>query len=328
MARITIDDIAAEIGVSRQTVSRAMNGKPDISAATREKVFEASRRLGYKPSRFASNLARSRPKRAIGFVVESFRNPFYSELVADLLERIDGRDWQVVVSSREGAPDLALVGELASDVDVIVGYLSDSEVEVATAIRGTPVILVDRDASAEGFHTIRIDFDAGMAALIDGLRERGAKHIGLLETTVVGRQYHPSSRRRAFESHVDADSRQRVVVCEAEQQSASAGADGIRQLLKAYPDTDTVIAFSDLMAMGALSAAASDGLRVPQDVRIVGIDGLSLTGITSPPLSSLEIVGPAMSQTIIEIVEQVLLREASGAISRSVVPVPRWRGST
>lgn len=64
--RVTIEDIAAEVGVSRQTVTRAMNGMPRISPQTRERVLEASRRLGYQPSRFAKNLASNTKTRAIG----------------------------------------------------------------------------------------------------------------------------------------------------------------------------------------------------------------------------------------------------------------------
>lgn len=327
MPKITIDEIAAELGVSRQTVSRAWNNKTDISEATRARVLEASERLGYKPSRFASNLARNRRSTAIGFVVESFRNPFYSELIADFLDLATTRNWQVAVSSHEGTPDLELVGRLADDVDVIVGYLSDPTDAIARAAKGTPVILMDRPSDTKGVHSLRLDFDRGMDSLISQLRERGSCRFGMIESQDLGHEYSPSTRRQAFEKHVDVDSARAVVVQEAGPNSVAAGAQGFDALLEAFPETDTVIAFSDLMAMGALARAGERGIRVPDDVRIVGIDGLSLGEITNPPMSSLGLVGPQTSERIAEIVELSLADSAASIERRTIVPVPVWRAS-
>ncbi|MEU5870844.1 LacI family DNA-binding transcriptional regulator [Glycomyces sp. NPDC047369] len=325
--RVTIEDIAREAGVSRQTVTRAMNGMPRISEATRARVLEVSERLGYRPSRFAANLARSAKTTTVAFVVDSFRNPYYSELTADLLDAASARGWQMTISSHENESETALVGRLASEVDAVVGYFSEPDGALVTAARGAPLVLLGRTATAEGLHSVDFDFDTAFKGLADELRARGARRFGLLESQPLGAVYEPSSRRIAYEGAVDADSAAAVVVCEAPPQSVDAGELGFDRLMDRFPDTDTVIAFSDLIAMGALRAAHRRGIDVPGRVRLVGVDGLSLGAVTSPALTSLAILGPDLTREIADVVERALSGAAGPAERRRVVPAVLWRES-
>lgn len=320
--RVTIEDIAAEVGVSRQTVTRAMNGMPRISPQTRERVLEASRRLGYQPSRFAKNLASNTKTRAIGFVVESFRNPYYSEFTAELLSLTAARGWQMNVSSQEVASPLELPRRLAGEVDVVVGYFDSDPLELVTATQGIPVILIGEAPQLPGLHSVSIDFGTGVETLLEGLRQRGSKRFGLLETNLVTRDYRHSDRRRAYERHAGPDSREAIVVCDMDLRSIDAGAVGFRQLMREHPETDTVVAFTDLMAMGALSAAHADGLVVPGDVRIVGTDGLSLGSLTVPPLSSLDVIHCGLAEAVTDLIERVLDGTAEPSEHVTVTPLP------
>ncbi|WP_335988320.1 LacI family DNA-binding transcriptional regulator [Glycomyces sp. MUSA5-2] len=326
--RVTIEDIAREAGVSRQTVTRAMNGMPRISEATRARVLEVSERLGYRPSRFAANLARSAKTTTIAFVVDSFRNPYYSELTADLLDAASARGWQMTIASHENADELTLIARLATEADAVVGYFSEpDEAALMTAARSAPLVALGRTATAEGLHSVDLDFDTALAGLVKELRERGARRFGLLESQPLGAVYEPSSRRIAYEGAVDADSAAAVVVCEAPPQSVDAGEAGFDRLMDAFPDTDTVIAFSDLIAMGALRAAHRRGIDVPGRVRLVGVDGLSLGAVTSPALTSLAILGPDFTGEIADVVELALTGAAGPAQRRRAVPTVLWRES-
>lgn len=325
--RVTIEDIAAEVGVSRQTVTRALNGMDRISDQTRAKVLAASERLGYRASRFASNLARSQKSRAVGFVVATFRNPYYTELIADLLGAAGDRDWQVTVVSHERTPELETLANVAREVDAVIGYFGAPEADIIRTARGVPVVLLERDATLPGMHSVTIDFRAGIADLVAQLRERGSRRFGMLESRLRGDQYVKSGRRLAYEEQVDEPSRRAVVVCEAEHQSVDAGAAGFRRLMAEHPQTDTVIAFSDLMAMGALAAAHEARIDVPEQVRIVGIDGLSLGEVTYPPLSSLAIPGADLARSATDIVAGIFDGSVSGVTRRTVSPRPLWRGT-
>ncbi|MEU6247963.1 LacI family DNA-binding transcriptional regulator [Glycomyces sp. NPDC047010] len=325
--RVTIEDIAKEAGVSRQTVTRAMNGMPRISEATRARVLEVSERLGYRPSRFAANLARSAKTTTVAFVVDSFRNPYYSELTADLLDAASARGWQMTISSHEGESETALIGRLAGEVDAVVGYFSADEAAMVTAARGAPLVTLGRTATAAGLHSVDLDFDTAFAGLVTALRAKGSQRFALLESQPLGTAYEPSSRRTAYEGAVDAASTGAVIVCEAPAQSVDAGELGFERLMERFPETDTVIAFSDLIAMGALRAAHRLGVDVPGRVRLVGVDGLSLGAVTSPALTSLAILGTDFTGQIVAVIERALAEDQGPYEHRLAVPSVLWRES-
>ncbi|MCJ1687599.1 LacI family DNA-binding transcriptional regulator [Rathayibacter sp. VKM Ac-2927] len=328
--RATIRDVAREAGVSRQTVTRAMNGMSEISAATRERVLAVSEALGYVPSRFAANMARQKSI-AVGLVITSLRNPYYTDLAADLLEEFAARGWQVVVVAETNESEEQIVADLATQVDVIVGYLARESLEsIRRAARGVPVLLIERDDELPGVHAIAVDFAPGMRALVDGLRERGARTIGMLDHAEPD-EYAPSARRLRFEECL-APGEAALVATGGD--TIAGGADAFGELLAAHPEVDAVIAFNDMMALGALQRASRLGLEVPRDVRIAGIDGLSLGAAMLPSLTSLTIdralIARAAALRLAELLSPAgaIPGGAGAAGSMTVVtPWPEWRDS-
>ncbi|GAB3164245.1 hypothetical protein GCM10027059_20010 [Myceligenerans halotolerans] len=111
--RVTILDVAEEAGVSRQTVTRAVNDMDDISPSTRRRVLEAADRLGYRPSRFARNLVTRKKTNALGLVVSSFRNPYYTDIAADMLSGAADRGWQLLMAEPADVLDTLLPRKMA-----------------------------------------------------------------------------------------------------------------------------------------------------------------------------------------------------------------------
>ncbi|MDY0912953.1 LacI family DNA-binding transcriptional regulator [Rathayibacter festucae] len=323
--RATIRDVAREAGVSRQTVTRAMNGMSEISASTRERVLAASEALGYVPSRFAANMARQKSI-AVGLVITSLRNPYYTELAADLLEEFAARGWQVVVVAETNESEQQIVADLAAQVDVIVGYLARESLEsIRRAARGVPVLLIERDAELPGVHAIAVDFAPGMRALVDGLRERGARTIGMIDHAEPD-EYAPSARRLRFEECLEPGE---AVLVTAGDETIAGGADAFGELIAAHPEVDAVIAFNDMMALGALQRASRLGLKVPRDVRIAGIDGLSLGAAMLPSLTSLAIDRSLIARAAALRLSELLAPDGAGAADPMTVvtPWPEWRDS-
>ncbi|SDT57140.1 LacI family DNA-binding transcriptional regulator [Jiangella sp. DSM 45060] len=327
VGRITIEDVAAAAGVSRQTVTRAMNGLPEISARTRDHVLRTAAELGYRPSRFASNLAARRKARSVGLVLGSLRNPYYTELAAELLDVVTPRGWQLLMTSHEQGDDVELVAALSGQTDAIVGYFTGPETALVAAARGVPLVQVERTATVPGMHAVILDFEGAIESLLDELRGRGARRFGLIESGRPDGDYRPTRRRRAYERFAGPGSAARVVVAD---ESIRGGADGLARLRSEHPDVDTVLAFNDLMAMGAIQRAQLDGVAVPADLRVVGVDGLSLGAVMTPSLSTLSIDRRALATEAADIVGTLLDRAEPPphpSVVRTVTPRPLWRES-
>jgi len=322
-ARVTIRDVARAAGVSRQTITRAINGMPEISEKTREHVLRTVEELGYRPNRFAIDLSKQR-SHAVGLIVGTFQNPYYAQLADAFVTELRRRDWQVVVGSADHH-ELEAISAMAGQVDAIIGYFLEPQEAVAAAARGVPVIALERKASQPGLHSVEFDLEAGMADMVAALRAKGAVRFGMIDSA----GHHPdeptaSPRRRLFEQAVGEPCP--VVV---EPESIAGGADGVRSLLAEHPQLDTVLAFNDLMAMGAVQGAHALGIDVPGTLRIVGVDGLSLGEAISPMLTSLSFETHLVAAEAASILSEVFAGTAdrSASITRSVTPVVIWRES-
>ncbi|MFD4230527.1 LacI family DNA-binding transcriptional regulator [Streptomyces sp. NPDC058545] len=281
--KVTINDVARSAGVSRQTVSRALNDKDEIDGSTKQRVLDAARELGYRPSRFARGLVRQ-DTTTIGLVIPDLLNPFFTEVAAGALEAARARGWHVVVydTADKAEEELGTLQVIASQVDAVVGYFSCSEDELELFTRGVPVVLIGREHHTARFSSIRIDGEAGVHAAVAHLVAAGHERIGMLDHD--GRT-EPSIRREWFTTAAAAYGIEAGMVVGADQ-SADGGGAALKTLLTAHPDVTAVFTFNDIIAIGVLREARRLGRSVPQDLAVIGFDGLQLGSLVEPPLSS------------------------------------------
>jgi LacI family transcriptional regulator len=269
--------------VSRQTVSRALNGKDEIEGSTKQRVLDAARELGYRPSRFARGLVRQ-DTTTIGLVIPDLLNPFFTEVAASALEAARARGWHVVVydTADRLEEELGTLQVIGSQVDAVVGYFSCSEDELDLATRGMPMVLIGREHHMARFSSIRIDGEQGVHAAVAHLVAQGHTRIGMLDHA--GRA-EPSLRREWFTAAATAHGVDPGLVAGAAQ-SADGGGAGLRALLGAHPEVTAVFTFNDIVAIGALREARRLGRDVPQDLAVIGFDGLQLGALVEPVLTS------------------------------------------
>lgn len=281
--KVTINDVARSAGVSRQTVSRALNDKDEIDGSTKQRVLDAARELGYRPSRFARGLVRQ-DITTIGLVIPDLLNPFFTEVAAAALEAARARGWHVVVydTADRAEEELGTLQVIASQVDAVVGYFSCSEDDLELFTRGIPVVLIGREHHTARFSSIRIDGEEGVHAAVAHLVAAGHQRIGMLDHD--GRA-EPSIRREWFTTAAAAYGIDAGMVVGADQ-SADGGGAALKTLLTAHPDVTGVFTFNDIIAIGALREARRLGRSVPQDLAVIGFDGLQLGTLVEPPLSS------------------------------------------
>ena len=277
----TILDVAAAAGVSRQTVTRAMNDMPGISRSTRERVLAVASDLSYRPSRHARGLV-SGARHQLGLVVNDLTNPFSPELAAAVVRAASDRSWNVMVAdatlSRNAEDALRNLGD---QVDVVVGYLGDRAPEWRRMLGAVPVVELDPDPSTAG-PAVLVDPGPAIEQLADYLVGVGVRHPAILDS---GGDDRPSLRGARMRDALER--RGYLPVMESSAQHATDAADATRRLLARGRRLDAILAFNDLMALGALDACRRAGLDVPRDIRITGVDGLAIGTYLTPTLTTL-----------------------------------------
>ena len=284
----TIVDVARVAGVSRQTVTRALHDMPGINAGTRERVLAAARELNYHPSRFGRGLVKP-AGRTLGLLVGDLTNPYYGELASTVLRLAAERGWNVVMAEPGSLSDLA------GATDAVVGF-TGSSIEVPRAgAPNLPVVEIDPPHDHPGHG--RVEFERAQASrdAVSHLLARGVRRPVVLD--LLGPEG-CSRRGRAFvEAFRDAG------VEPAVADRASSWADLAGDRPGAGPDA--VVAFNDLEGFRVLRDLRTAGLRVPQDVRVVGVDGLALGEFVAPRLSTLTIDLTEVARAALDLVVEL-----------------------
>ena len=306
----TIVDVAKEAGVSRQTVTRALNNMPDVSAATAERVIAAATLLNYRPNRAAQGLVGGHSI-VIGFVVEDLTNPFYPELASALSGLAAGRDWNVMLCDlappNHGHGDVrATLHSLAQRADALIGYFPEDVWSGDQLARRIPSVVLDADHLNPEAASVSINVGPGVEAALDHFVGSGRTRIGMIDCFP-----HPSPRRLYYRSYLERKGLAWTPQSEAWAETTHLG--GIAaaaQLHQQYPEMDALLVFNDVMAVGALKSLAHAGVRVPADCAVIGVDGLEIGQLVTPELSTLEIDRGEMARHALDLVDGML----SGAL--------------
>jgi DNA-binding LacI/PurR family transcriptional regulator len=269
--------------VSRQTVTRAMNDMIGISPATRDRVLEAARTLGYHPSRFGRGLVRH-DHRTLGLMISNLINPYYPELASAVVARAVERGWTVVLLDCSGASQQrTMINQMADQVDALIGYISLDAAELDRMMPGVPVVWIDAVGRPRHPNGVVFDLRPGMEAAVDHLFGRGVRRPVMLDT---GKSGGMSDRARDFVRSMAARGVDTPVV-HAGGDQLEHGIRAATEIISSMPRTDAIMCFNDITAFGALKALRAHGRDVPRDVKVIGIDGLAAGTYVTPQLTSL-----------------------------------------
>ena len=285
--RVTIADVARTAGVSMMTVSRVVNDSGPVSESTRQRVLLAVGELGYRPSGLARGLA-TRRTATIGLVVPDVANPFFAGVAKGVEQVAYAEGYNVFLGNTGEDPEheLTLLQSLEEKrVDGLIlcsSRLPEADLRQALQWHGATV-LVNRQL--EGFGAVLVDDQRGAIALVEHLLSGGRRRIGML----AGPETSHSCRLRllGYDSVLQEAGMQRrqgwMLRCAPD---VAGGRQGAINLLQAYPELDALLCFNDLVAVGALQAAAELGRSVPDDLAITGFDDIPLAALMTPPLTT------------------------------------------
>ena len=282
---VTQDDVARKVGVSRALVSLAFRGAPGVSEESRRTILETARLLGYRHNVIAADLA-AKTRSTIGLYLLDFRNEVYADVfrgVRDAVER-SGNRVILAVSDADEPIDQQTVGSLIeARVGVIIAAtLMLPDVEVRALAQSVPVVSVAR--RVPGVDCVYADDEAGAGAATSYLLDLGHRRIA----HITGIEYEGHLlRRRAYEAVMaNAGLRPQTVVAQGYSQDAAERT--ARGILNSADCPTAVFAHNDEMAFGVREAAHSLGLRIPQDLSLIGYDNSRVARLHGIDLTSVD----------------------------------------
>lgn len=307
--RATLTQIATELGVSAKTVSNAYRQPDQLSPALRERIFEAATRLGFTgPDPLASGFRRGSTN-AIGFVyANALSYAFSDEAAVALLTGISevaeeaGISLMLVPGTAAGERDPAGISGAAIDGVIAYSMASDDPVLDYTRRRGLPLVIIDQP-SIEGVPHVGIDDDGAAFAAAAHVRDLGHHRIAVISFALEHRAeprlwslenwpestYAVTDRRlsgyaRALRDHVPLD---QIPLVASWGSNERIGYNATKEVLSQPLRPTALLCLSDSLALGALAAARDLGLRVPDDISIVGFDDIPSGRSSRPPLTTI-----------------------------------------
>lgn len=318
----TIKDVARRAGVAVSSVSRALNGHPDVSDSLRERVLAAANEIGYQPNRMAQGL-RSGSTRAVGFVIRDISNPLFAEIAKGTEERLRESEYSVLLTNSEGDPSLDadsidLLNQRMVDA-IILCSASESDPATLDAIRRaeTPIVLLDRELPYQRVSTVKSDHEGGSHAAVTDLMELGHERIAL----VSGSQDLYSSRsrlagyiaaHREFLVEVDRD------LVALGEYTYDYGFTQINRLLAMNRPPTAVVVGGVQTTLGALQSIHELGVHLGRDLSFVACDEVGMLHLITPSLSVVRRDAYEMGAVAAELVIDAL--EHSAGPTTKVLP--------
>lgn len=273
---ITSRDVARLAAVSQPTVSRALRGDERVSAATRERVVRAAEALGYVPSEAGRSLVTRRTRR-VGTVITDLANPFYPHLVGPLHDELERHGYRMMMFAERTDSKVATERLLDGSLDGVVLMTSTikSVLPAELARRRLPFVFLNRDGGDDGGDAAVVDNALGGRLAADRTADLGHRRIGAL----FGPQDTTTGRERELGFRLALADRGLSLAPDAVRHGPfdfATGHSGLTDLLAADPRPTAVFCGSDAIAIGALNAALGAGVRVPEELTIVGFDDIPM----------------------------------------------------
>ena len=322
-----LKDIADDLGLSVVTVSKVLRDHPDISDETRDRVLKRIKEVDYQPNVMARSLVTGRSY-LIGLVVPDLLHPFFAELAKALSASVGKRGYSIIISSSEENPQLEareIQQLMGRRLDALVVASSGTDIEPFLRLErhSVPYVLIDREFSGLSANFVGINDEAAGRMATEHLIDQGCKTIAHIR----GRENSTGSKR--FEGYRNALQKRGIAYSESlvvarstvDIDSVKMGATAMRLLLKRRTKPDGVFAYNDPLAIGAIEAIFEAGLRIPEDIAVIGCGNLHYDHLLKVPLSSIDQNSEAIGERTAEILLGIL-ESKTKPLPRSVILEP------
>lgn len=320
----TIIDVAKLAKVSKTTVSRYLNNqdKGHMSEETKQRIEKAIAELHYAPNNVARSL-KGKSTKVIGLVVNDLSNPFFLQMIQGIEEQLRDSGYNILMSDANLNIDqevecLRMLEQRKIDGILIVGvnlpveHLKDIHIKV-------PMVLLERDSGDSNFDSVKIDNYYGAYAAVDYLIEKGYKRIAHIRGNQASMM--AVQRKEAYRDCLKAHDLPHKKEYEVDgNYQLEGGYAAIQQLLSLQERPDAVFCANDMSAIGVLRYLIEEGLRVPEDIAIVGYDDVTVASLVTPALTTVR--QPVMELAKIAtqvLLERINMKDEERHITKSIV---------
>lgn len=309
---VTLKDIAEEVGVTESTVSRVLNGIPKASEETRQEILKVARELNYIPNEVARSLVNKRTN-TIGLIVSDISNLYFST-VADGIENVASQnDYSLIISTTGGkeAQELKYIRifkEKRVDGLIFISGKMPSSCEAALQNLEVPVVIVSRHIHSE-LPSVHIDNVRESMKAVQYLIDRGHKNIAMISgdyKDVESGALRVKGYRKALEEN-DIEFNPDLIF-EGDFKIDS-GIKAMEEILKVEPIPTAVFAGSDEMAVGAIKTIKKAGLKVPEDISVIGFDNNIIARVSEPELTTIAQPEHEIGESAMEILNKIIQGE-------------------
>jgi LacI family transcriptional regulator len=289
---MTIKQVAKRARVSIATVSRTLHNSASVSPETAERVRRAIKDLDYRPDTSAQTLVSGR-SRILGLVVSDITNPFFPELVRGFQDVALENGYDVMITATNYESDRMshsvnrMIDRKTDGVAIMTSEMDRSLID-QLASRNVPLVFLDVGKVRKGVCNIKVDYAQGITQAVDHLRALGHTRIAFisgpsaLKSARVRRDAFLHCLGRRVSEHSD--------LVEEGNHKVDGGLTAITRLLQRENPPTAVLASNDLTAIGALRGIRQAGLRIPDDVSVIGFDDIDMAQFTEPPLTTVRLL--------------------------------------
>lgn len=302
-----IRTVAAMAKVSIATVSRTINGSPLVSDQLSKRVWQAVKQLNYFPNTHARTLVSGR-SRLLGIIVENITNPFFPELIQSFEEIAVAHGYEILVSSSNSDPAVltACVRRMLErkvDGVAVMTFGEEEPVLDQLTYRNVPIVLAEFKLDDPKASTILLDYSTGIHAAVNHLVKLGHRKIAFLAGphklhSALTRE---SDYRAAMKAAGLTIQKKWIVECD---HTLKGGVAGYNQLQALGSRPTAIVCSNDMIAIGVLRAAYMEGLHVPQDLSVIGLDDVDFAEFTLPPLTTIRLSRADLARAAFEALRQ------------------------
>jgi LacI family transcriptional regulator len=284
----TLKDIAQRAGTSIATVSYALNGRSEVSEKTRRLIVKAAQELKYKPHGIARSLKRNTTL-SIGLLLSDLSGPFYSELIRAAEAVVFANGYNLIACSSYGGRNstaIRFLEERHTDGILLLASDIDDDAILRNTAPSYPIILLDRTLSAPSVSSVTVDNEGGAYRMTQHLVDLGYREIGYIggPSDSLDAKYRLSGYRAALGANRIKPQRRWLLQGGFTQEG---GFSAVKALIARETVPGVIFCANDEMAVGAIKALQEEGIRVPEEVGVVGFDDINVAQYIRPTLTTM-----------------------------------------